>query len=95
MKKDYEMHDRNFASLKTQVLEFREQLSAKDNLIRTKDQYIQQTEERCLEYESQTCKAHKDLERALQEREQLIPENLQRSGLSNMSDVIRVQGMHY
>ena len=93
MKKDYEMHDRNFASLKTQVLEFREQLSAKDNLIWTKDQYIQQTEERCLEYESQTLKAHKDLERALQEREQLIPENLQRSGLSNMSDVIRVQGM--
>ena len=61
MKKDYEMDDRNFASLKSQVLEFREQLSAKDNLIRTKDQYIQQTEERCLQYESQTLKAHKDL----------------------------------
>ena len=94
MKKDYEMHDRNFASLKTQVLEFREQLSTKDNLIRAKDQYIQQTEERCLEYESQTLKARKDLERALQEREQLIPENLQRSGLSNMSDVIRLQGTY-
>ena len=41
MKKDYEMHDRKFAVLKSQVLELREQLSDKDNQLRAKDQYIQ------------------------------------------------------
>jgi len=42
MKKDYEMHDRKFTTLKSQVLESREQLSGKDDLLRAKDQYILQ-----------------------------------------------------
>ena len=99
MKKDYEMHDRKFTTLKSQVLESREQLSGKDDLLRAKDQYILQTEERILECENQLLKSRKDLERALQEREQLmkqgLPENFQLPpGLTNMSDVIRVQGMY-
>ena len=96
MKKDYEMHDRKFALLKSQVLELREQLSDKDNQLRAKDQYIQQTEERCLEAQNQLFKAHKEMERVLKEREQLvtkgIPENLQLQGITSVADALRVQG---
>ncbi|MCG8623211.1 MAG: hypothetical protein MJE68_14600, partial [Proteobacteria bacterium] len=98
MKKDYEMHDRKFALLKSQVLELREQLSDKDNQLRAKDQYIQQTEERCLEAQNQLFKAHKEMERVLKEREQLvtkgIPENLQLQGITSVADALRVQGIH-
>ena len=98
MKKDYELHDRKFTTLKSQVLESREELSGKDDLLRTKEQYILQTEERILECENQLLNARKDLERALQEREQLmkqgLPDNFQLpAGMTNMSDVIRVQGV--
>ena len=96
MKKDYEMHDRKFALLKSQVLELREQLSDKDNQLRAKDQYIQQTEERCLEAQNQLFKARKEMERVLKEREQLvtkgIPENLQLQGITSVADALRVQG---
>ena len=69
MKKDYEMHDRKFALLKSQVLELREQLSDEDNQLRAKDQYIQQTEERCLEAQNQLFKAHKKMDWEGVERE--------------------------
>ena len=36
MKKDYEMHDKKFANLKSQVLELREQLSSKGDMLRSK-----------------------------------------------------------
>ena len=98
MKKDYEMHDRKFALLKSQVLELREQLSEKDNQLRAKDQYIQQTEERCLDAENQLFKSHKEMERVLQERDQLvtkgIPENLQLQGITSVADALRVQGRY-
>ena len=96
MKKDYEMHDKKFALLKSQVLELREQLSEKDNLLHTKDLYIQESEERCLDLGNQLFKAHKEMERVLKERDQLvtkgIPENLQLQGITTVTDALRVQG---
>ena len=96
MKKDYEAHDKKFGLLKSQVLELREKLSEKDNLLRTKDLYIQQSEERCLDVENQLFKSHKEMERVLQEREQLvkkgIPENLQLQGITSVAEAMRVQG---
>ena len=77
MKKDYEMHDRKFATLKGQVLELRKQLSAKDDLLRINGLYIQKTEERCIECENQLFKSRKELERILAEREQMIPTGMQ------------------
>ncbi len=88
MRKDYEMHDWKFTQLKSSVFGLREQLSAKDDLLRTKDQYIQQAEKRVVDYEGQLLKARKEVERVLQERAVPgLPENVQ------MSDVIRVQGV--
>ena len=99
MKKDYEMHDKKFGLLKSQVLELREQLSEKDNLLRAKDVYIQQSEERRLDVENQLFKSHKDIERVLQERDQLatkgIPENLQLQGITSVTDALRVQGREH
>ena len=97
MKKDYEMNDKKFALHKSQVLQLREQLSEKDNLLRTKDLYIHQSEERCLDIEKQLFKSHKEMERALKERDQLvtkgIPENLQLQGITTVTDALRVQGI--
>ena len=62
MKKDYELRNRKFTTLKSQVLISREELSGKDNLLRTKDQYIPQTEERMLECGNQLQNSRKDLE---------------------------------
>lgn len=95
MRKDYESHDKKFAQLKSQVLELREQLSAKDDQIRTRDQYIQHIEERSSDMDEQMFKSRKELERMLQEREQLVaqglPENIQLSGL-NIAELICSQG---
>ena len=96
MKKDYEMHDKKFGLLKSQVLELREQLSEKDNLLRAKEVYIQQSEERRLDVENQLFKSRKEMQRVLQERDQLatkgIPESLQLQGITNVTDALRVQG---
>ena len=95
MKKDYEMHDRKFALLKSQVLGLREQLSDKNDQLRAKDQYIQQSEERCLEAQKQLFKADKEMERILKKRDQLtkgMPENLQLQGVTNVADALTVQG---
>ena len=88
MRTDYETHDRRYASLKSQVLDLREQLSANDDLLRAKDQYIEQKEERVLDLERQLLKVSKDLERE-KLMTQGLPENM--SGM-NVSDVLRAQG---
>lgn len=96
MKKDYEAHDKKFGLLKSQVLELREKLSEKDNLLRNKDLYIQQSEERYLDAENQLFKSRKEIEKVLKEREQLvtkgIPENLQLQGITSVAEALRVQG---
>ncbi len=88
MRKDYEMHDWKFTQLKSSVFGLREQLSAKEELLRTKDQYVQQVEERIVDCEGQLLQARKELDRVLQERTVPgLPDNVQ------MADVIRAQGL--
>ena len=49
-----------------------------------------------MEAQNQLFKAHKEMERVLKEREQLvtkgIPESLQLQGITNVADALRVQG---
>ena len=95
MKADFELHHKKFAQMKSQVLELREQLSTSSEQIRSKDQYIQKIEERCLSLEGDLFKSQKELERVgLEQKEVMragLPENLQLQGVGSVSEVIRLQ----
>ncbi len=96
MKADFEMHHQKFTLMKSQVLELREKLSSTNDLLRSKDQYIQKTEDRCLGLEGELFKARKELERVGLEQKDLlrqgVPEGMQIQGVSSVADIIRIQG---
>ena len=96
MKSDFEMHHKKFAQMKSQVIELREQLSSMTDVLRSKDQYIQKTEDRSLGLENELFKVRKELERVLHEQNELVRqgllENIQLQGVNSVSDVIRIQG---
>ncbi len=97
MKTDFEMHHKKFTLMKSQVLDLREKLSSSNDHIRSKDQYIQKTEDSCLGLEGELFKARKELERMSLEHKELmrqgIPEGLQQmQGVASVSDLIRIQG---
>ena len=98
MKGDFEMHHKKFALVKSQVISLREELSTCKEQLRSKDQYIQKTEERCLELEGEVFKTRKEMERRIAEQTELVrqglPENMQMQGMASVTDMIRRQGMY-
>lgn len=100
MKADFEMHHKKFTLMKSQVLDLREKLSSSNDHLRSKDQYIQKTEDRCLGLEGELFKCRKELERISLEHKELmrqgIPEGLQQmQGVASVSDFIRIQGTYH
>lgn len=95
MKLDFELHHKKFTMMKSQVIDLREQLSSCSDMLRSKDQYIQKTEDRCLGLEAELFKTQKELERVALEQKELVnqglPESLQMRGMASVTDVIRIQ----
>lgn len=88
MKADFEAHHKKFTFVKSQVLDLREQMSAMKDLLRSKDQYIHQTEERCIAMENDLFKVRKELDDFVR---QSVSEKMKMQGVSNVADVIRLQ----
>ena len=94
MKTDFEVHHSKFALVKSQVLELREQVSALEDLLRSKDQYIHQTEEKSIAMENELFKVRKELEGLMQSQKlfvrQNVSEKMKFEGVNDIVDVIRL-----
>ena len=77
-----------------QVLELREQMSGMEDQLRSKDQYIHQTEERCVAVENELFKVRKELDGNLQGQKefvrQAVTDKMKVQGVSSVTDVIRM-----
>lgn len=91
MREDFESHDLKFSLLKSQLLALQEELSSKEELLLARDQFIQETEDRCVNAENEVVKLRKEMERAMQEALN-VPEGFQLSSHSrNISELVRAQ----
>ena len=95
MKADFEAHHKKFTFVKSQVLELREQMSAMKDVLRSKDQYIYQTEERCIALENELFKVRKELEGTIKGQKSFLRENMSEKmkmqGVTSVTDVIQLQ----
>jgi hypothetical protein len=96
MKADFEMHHRKFVLMKLQVINLQEEVSASNDLLQSKDQYTQKTEERCLGLEGELFKMQKEMERQVEEQKELmrqgLPEGARIPGVASVTDMICLQG---
>ncbi len=97
MKSDFEMHHKKFTLMKSQVLELREDNSAMTDLLRSKDIFIHQMEERNMNLENEIFKMRKDLERMCLEQNEMmrhgVPEEMKVKGVTNIAEVVQLQGV--
>lgn len=78
-----------------QVLELREQVSVMKDQLRTKDQYIHQTEEKHVAMETELFKVRKELESHVQGYQEFVrqamTDKMKLQGVTTLPDILRMQ----